>query len=152
MMDFITHNALLLSLLRNVLCNLCSHGHDPRLWHHLPPWYEAGCRHRKISPWSVCLRRGPIRSPALWAAAQRSKVRWWTLKRTHGGAGCGPAGGREGRSEPQWLPPPKPAASAPSSCPSCDIRGSDIIKHNPSERRERKGVHKHLQKKSLKNF
>lgn len=122
-------------------CDIICH-HDTRL--------AVGTE--RYPPWSVCLRHGPIRSPALWAAAQRSKVRWWTWKRTHGGAGCGPAGGREGRSEPQWLPPPKPAASAPSSCPSCDIRGSDIIKHNPSERRERKGVHKHLQKKSLKNF
>ena len=54
-------------------------------------------------------------------------VRWWTWRRRLGGAGCGPAGGRAERSGPRWLPPPMPAASAPSSCPSCESRESDII-------------------------
>lgn len=87
------------------------------------------CGPPSVNQWQVrCLCHLEQDTLRCWLSG--SKVRWWTWRRTPWGAGCGPAGGRAGRSEPRWLLPQTPTASAPSSCPSCNNTGSDITHQN----------------------
>lgn len=94
------------------------------------PWSLIGWLDRKVTSQKRLKKtkktKNPKKQPIV--SSGHSGVRWWTWKRRRGGAGCGPAGDRAEWSEPRWPPPPRLAASAPSSCPSWDSRGSDIIK------------------------
>lgn len=121
MMDFITHNALLTQS-HSGLCSVTSVAMATALSRDI-------IRHHNKRP-SVGTEMSP--------RAQRSEVRWWTWRRTRGGAGCGPAGGREERPEPRWPPPPTPAASAPSSGPFCEeVTSEEVTSSNTNQQEGR---------------
>lgn len=86
----------------------------------LKPWSLIGSSDRNVIRKRKKKNNPKTKQPIVFSGD--SSIRWWTWKRRREGAGCGPAGDRAARSEPRWPPPPTPAASAPSSCPSCDGR------------------------------